>query len=86
MLNVVVFRTSNTYAQGHIVEEGCWQAFCGAGVPSAIQEVWTDPRNPFLNKGPVTCQLCLYEWNNGRTGGTVAHVQPEQAESDGTQD
>lgn len=82
MLNVVVFRTSNTYAQGHIVAEGYWQAFCGETVPQSIREVWDDPRNPYRNKSNATCTGCVAEWQNGRTAGG-RDVSGEQTESEG---
>lgn len=83
MLNVVTWRTSNTYAQNHIVATGYWHAFCGAGMPPAIREVWDDPRNPFKNKGDVTCLDCIEEWKSGRTEGYRNNVPAEQTESGG---
>lgn len=82
MLNVVNFRTGNEYVQGHIVADDYWVSFCGKSVPASIREVWTDPRNPYRNKGNATCTDCIAEWKLGRTMGGK-DVQVEQTESTG---
>lgn len=79
-LVIVTFRTDVTYAQNHILEDGLWRTFCGAAIPEAIREVWTDPRNPFIRAKMATCGDCVHEWNNGRRGGT-SYVQEQQTES-----
>lgn len=81
--NLVTFRSSNTYAQTHIVAEGFWMAFCGSVVPAPVREMWGDPRNPYVNRqgATVTCQECLAEWRDGRTTGGRENSVPT-AESD----
>jgi len=83
VLNLVTFRTSNTYAQTHIVAEGFWEAFCGTVVPAPVREMWGDPRNPYVNKpkAVVTCRECIAEWQAGRkTGGRTVEIPETESE------
>lgn len=75
MLKVIVIRKpGDQYAHGHIGAEGCDRVFCGMAIPSAILEMWDDPRNPYVGKGNVSCVSCLTEWKDGRQEGYRALV------------
>lgn len=87
MLKVIVIRKpGDQYAHGHIGAEGCDRVFCGMPIPSAILEMWDDPRNPYVGKGKVSCVSCLTEWNDGRTSGFRAVVGDSTSEVSGVED
>jgi hypothetical protein len=68
-VKVVVYRKSDTHAQGHILARGYDHAFCGDHVPNMLVEQYDDERNPYIGKGSVTCHACLAEFNAGRRSG-----------------
>lgn len=71
MLHVIVIRKDGEkIAHGHIAAEDTHShVFCGDSVPQVVLDMWNDPRNPYQNKGTVTCIGCLSEWKAGRTIG-----------------
>lgn len=71
MLLVVTARIEGErYANNHVADAQCTKMFCGIAIPTPVLECGlTDPRNPYVGKGAVTCLECLSELANGRLSG-----------------
>lgn len=70
LLVVTARKEGEKFAQNHITDSECVQMFCGDYIPSPVLDCGlTDPRNPYVGKGKVTCRDCLSEFQNGRTKG-----------------
>jgi hypothetical protein len=71
MLLVITSRSEGSrYAENHIADSDCTRMFCGEIIPPPVIECGlSDPRNPYVGKGVVTCKNCLSEHKNGRRSG-----------------
>jgi hypothetical protein len=82
MLHVVLLRTGDVAAQGHIVSDGCDKTFCAEQIPAFILLQWDDPKNPWMNTQNATCTACVGEFNNGRRYGWRGADEPVEGQEE----